>query len=462
MVALGIRRIFFPFDALGGPMRLSDVCVIGAGPYGLTATAHLRAAGADVITFGDVMSFWRTMPAGMLLRSSREAISLADPSQDLSLDDFERTQSVPLTTPVARADFVRYGEWFQRHAVPSVDPRRVEFIERDDEGFLICLSDGEVVQTKRVIVATGLASFTHRLPVFRDLPLDLVSHSLDPRDCSQFQNRKVMIVGSGQSALEAAAMLNSAGASVELVARNDQIHWLAQSPEPANERGLLEHLLYPPGAIGPPGINWVVKLPWLYRSLPPSLRQPIFRRAVRPAGSDWIRDRFHGVVETFGRSVVTATTTGDRVRVALSDGTDRVVDHVVQGTGFAIDVQRFSFLSDQIVKSLRTIGGQPRLGAGFQSSVPGLHFLGAASDLSYGPLMRAIAGTGYAARAVTRSVVAGLDTVEAMPWMRRSAALEQGLSRVPTLVGTSPAAAAGIALVIHTLSGDPLIFPSDH
>lgn len=442
-------------------MRLSDVCVIGAGPYGLTAAAHLRAAGVDVRVFGDVMSFWRAMPTGMLLRSSREAISLSDPSQSLSIDDFERTQSAPLSNPVARAEFVRYCDWFQRHAVPGVDSRQVERVGRDGAFFRITLSDGEVIRAKRVVVATGLASFTHRLPVFHDLPRDLVSHSFDQRDCASYQDRPVMVVGSGQSALEAAALLNSAGARVELLTRSDQIHWLAKSPKEINERGMIENLLYPPGAIGPPGINRVVKLPGLFRSLPASLRQPVFRRAVRPAGSDWIRDRFDGVTETFGRSVISATVTGNGVRVGLDDGTDRVVDHVIQGTGFAVDVNRFNMLSDEIVTSLRTIGGQPRLKGGFESSVPGLHFLGAASDLSFGPLMRAIAGTGYAARSVTRSVVAELEFGEAMSWARRSATLEQGLSRVPTLVGTSPAAAAGIALVTHTLSGDPLIFPQD-
>jgi len=442
-------------------MRLRDVCVIGAGPYGLTAAAHLRSAGAEVWTFGDVMSFWRAMPAGMLLRSSREAISLSDPSQHLSLDDFERCQPEPLSTPVARTDFVRYGEWFQRHAVPSVDQRRVELVERDDESFQLVLSDGETIRTRRVVVATGLASFTRRLPVFRDLPDDLVSHSLDPRDCTTFQGRRVLIVGSGQSALEAAALLNCAGASVELIARNHRIHWLAQSPNHVAERGLLDQILYPQGAIGPPGINWVVKLPWLYRSLPPSLRQPIFRRAVRPAGSDWIRERFTGVSETFDCSVISAEMAGTQVRLQLSDGIIRVVDHVIQGTGFAIDVNRLSFLSDRIVRSIRSLDGQPRLGAGFESSVPGLHFLGAASEFSYGPLMRAIAGTGYAARSVTRSVVGDLDRAGATPWARRSTTFEHGLLRVPTFVGTLPAAAAGIALVTQTLSGDPMNFPND-
>src|SRR4029077_12055383 len=46
-----------------------EIAVLGAGPYGLSAAAHLKAAGHDVRVIGRTMSFWREqMPAGMLLR----------------------------------------------------------------------------------------------------------------------------------------------------------------------------------------------------------------------------------------------------------------------------------------------------------------------------------------------------------------------------------------------------------
>jgi hypothetical protein len=416
-------------------MRVDDVCVIGAGPYGLTATAHLRAAGVNARILGDVMSFWRTMPDGMLLRSSRNAISLSDPARALSLDDFERERASPLPSPVARADFVRYGEWFQRRSLPDVDPRPVEHVAPIDGGFRVLLSDGDILLARRVVVATGLANFARRLPVFDRLQPDQVTHSLHLRDCSIHRGKQVLVIGSGQSALEAAVLLTEAGARVELVTRAPRIYWLAQTHDTNGGWGPLELLLYPPGAIGPPGINLCVKLPRLYRALPGPVRIRGFTRAVRPAGSDWIRPRFAGVTETLGRSVTTAETIGDRIRVGLDDGSDRLVNHVVQGTGFEIDVSRFGVLSPEIVRSLRTLGGQPRLGPRFESSVAGLHFLGAASDLSYGPLMRAIAGTGFAAKSLTRQVVAGLSRAGDPQWRKTTLAVEPGLDFVPALPG---------------------------
>lgn len=433
-------------------MGIDDVCVIGAGPYGLTTAAHLRASGVNVRIFGEVMSFWRSMPEGMLLRSSRNAMSLSDPARPLSLDDFERVRGTPLTSPVARTEFVRYGEWFQRHALPDVDPRMVEHVARSEGGFRLVLAGGEVVLSRRVVVAIGLADFARRLPAFDRLPPDRATHSLHLGDCAIHRGKDVLVVGSGQSALEAAVLLREAGARVELVARAPRIDWLAPARETSGVIGLLDRLLYPPGAIGPPGINWCVKWPWLYRSLPGPVRIRAFARAVRPAGSDWTRRRFEGVTETLGRSVTSAELVDDRVRVVLDDGNERLVDLVVQGTGFAIDVTRFRLLSPEIVGSLRTLRGQPRLSAGFESSVPGLYFLGAASDLSLGPLMRAIAGTSFAARSLTRHVVAELSRAGSPERAKEAAGFERGLEFVPALASTTNGASA--ARLLASILGD--------
>src|ERR1700693_4298462 len=55
----------------GVAMTDCDVLILGAGPYGRAAAAHLRAIqGLDVRVFGEPMEFWKShMPDGMLLRS---------------------------------------------------------------------------------------------------------------------------------------------------------------------------------------------------------------------------------------------------------------------------------------------------------------------------------------------------------------------------------------------------------
>ena len=88
-----------------------DIAIIGAGPYGISASAHLRTIkGLDVHTFGEPMVFWqRNMPKGMLLRSGWEASHIADPKQSLTLDIFRKESRNHFSSPVPLDRFVNYG-----------------------------------------------------------------------------------------------------------------------------------------------------------------------------------------------------------------------------------------------------------------------------------------------------------------------------------------------------------------
>lgn len=437
-----------------GPVRRDDVCVIGAGPFGLTTAAHLRAAGLNVRVFGQVMSFWRAMPEGMLLRSTRDGISLLDPRQPLALADYERAHRTPFATPVARAQYIRYVEWYQRHAVPKIDPRPVRRIERADGGFRLALGDGDAVETPRLVVAVGLDPFKRRLPTLEAIPAARAPHSFDERNPAAQAGKRVLVIGSGQSALESAAALLQAGAEVEVVTGDARIHWLAQTDHINREKSLLAHVLYPPGALGPPGINWIVQLPGLYRSLPSAVQQRIAARAARPAVSGRLKPCVDHLAIAYGRAIRGAELHGGAVRVALDDGSTRTVDHVVQATGFHVELERFGFFAPELIADIRRLGGQPRLGPGYESSVPGLHFVGAASDASYGPLMRAIAGTAYTAHSVAARIAAGLERPGPMTWGRTMEMLEQGMSLVPNIAGSSATAAAVVGAVAPVLGVD--------
>ncbi len=61
-------------------MENKEVVVIGAGPYGLSTTAHLVNSGVDTYVFGETLSFWKqNMPKNMLLRSRTEASNIDAP-----------------------------------------------------------------------------------------------------------------------------------------------------------------------------------------------------------------------------------------------------------------------------------------------------------------------------------------------------------------------------------------------
>jgi hypothetical protein len=94
-----------------------------------------------------------------------------------------------------------------------------------------------------------------------------------------------------------------------------------------------------------------------------------------------------------------------RLHLVLDDGSKREIDRAVLATGYRVDLDRHPVLAPRLASSLQRLNGSPKLTRGLEASVPGLHFVGAAAAASFGPLMRFVAGAGYAARAVTREVV---------------------------------------------------------
>jgi len=69
-----------------------------------------------------------------------------------------------------------------------------------------------------------------------------------------------------------------------------------------------------------------------------------------------------------------------------------------------VNVALYPFLSAELLDSLELVDGYPRLDAGFESSLPGLHFLGAPAAWSFGPLMRFVAGTEFASPALSKRI----------------------------------------------------------
>lgn len=384
---------------------MRTVSIIGAGPFGLAAAAHVKATGIDVRVFGEPMSFWAgNMPAGMLLRSPRIATSISDPAGKLDLDGFSAATGVPVGSPVPLAAFIEYGRWFQTQAVPEVDRRRVERVQRANGRFLLTLADGERVTTDRVIVAAGIAAFAHVPHAFRSLPTELASHASQHTDLGCFRERRVLVVGAGQSALESAALLHERGAEVSLIARAPAVRWLNQRPW-LRALGPVSALLYAPPEVGPPLFSQLVRVPSLVHQLPSRSRHALDRRSIRPAGAGWLKPRIDGRVTISNERFVTATeAAGDRVLVTFDDGSREIVDHVLLGTGYRVDLARYPFLDADLLREVHQVNGYPALRRGFESSVPGLHFIGSTGAWRYGPLMRFVAGTPFAAAEVARFV----------------------------------------------------------
>jgi FAD-dependent urate hydroxylase len=376
--------------------RNCNVTIVGAGPYGLASAAYLQAAGIETRVFGEPMSFWeRQMPAGMCLRSNLGASHIADPKGYLNLEEYCRQTGAQLSKPIPLSLFVNYGRWFQQKAVPNAENRDVLSIDVAPSGFRVRLRDGEEFTSRRVVVAAGISSFAKRPEEFSQVSSDLASHSSEHNDLTKFKGKRVVVIGSGQSALESAVLLQEAGAQVEVIARRHALNWVGRHPG-LHHMGFLSKFLYSKRDVGPAGISRLVAMPHLFRRFPRTFQNRTAYRAIRPAVAGWLQPRMDHLPITLGRKVTLASAANSSLRLKLDDGSDRLVDHALLATGFRVDVSRYSFLSPALRNDIRTAEGYPILKRGLESSVPGLHFIGKPAAWSFGPILGFVSGAEFA------------------------------------------------------------------
>ncbi len=392
-----------------------DVAIIGAGPYGLSLATQLSRRGVEHRIFGPPMHAWRSMSPGMYLKSLGFATSIPTPQPHFTLPEYCRARRLEDYEPIEIATFAQYGVWVQQSLVPYVEETAVTELKRQGDGFVVTLDTGESVRTRRVVVAVGLTYFETIPEAFGALPGDLVSHTAQHGDFSPFSGRDVTVIGAGQSALQAAALLHEHGAQVRIVARHE-VHWGWRGPREW-ERSLVDRVRVPISVLGHGRENWVLQhIPMLMHHLPDDRRVPFTRTHLGPGGAWWLRERVEGKFPIHERSaVLSATATGGKVRLRVrEDGSgecDILTDHVIAGTGYEVDVDRIGFMNPDLAREVRRIERAPRLSRHFESSVRGLYFIGPASAFSFGPLFRFVAGAAYATPVVARHLAGNLATV---------------------------------------------------
>ncbi|WP_407158204.1 NAD(P)-binding domain-containing protein [Bradyrhizobium sp. STM 3557] len=389
-------------------MRTTNLAIIGAGPYGLSISAHLRACGIYHEIFGQPMNSWRhNMPTGMKLRSEPHASSLWDPERQHTLQAFCSERGLdyqPSGRPLGLADFLDYTEWFQRHAVPDVEQLVLSRIARARDGFCLEFSNGQMLWAKNAIIATGHLPFRNVPAALSHLPTELVSHSVDHRDLARFHGKEVLVVGAGQSGLETAALLHEQGANVRLVMRGQRVKW---NPAHPGERAVLSKIVYPEAGLG---FGWrnvaVSQFPTLFYLLPNSLRNYIVSRSHGPSGGWWLKERVAGLIPILtALEIERAFERRQRLQlIARTEGATRVLeaDHVIAATGFKPDLRRLSFLDQGLMTNIKGVDGIPRLSLCGESSVPGLFFVGLLTAPTFGPVMRFMFGAKHIAPALAR------------------------------------------------------------
>jgi thioredoxin reductase len=402
-----------------------DVAIVGAGPYGLSVAAHLRAAGLSCRQFGLPMRLWReAMPRGMYLKSQGFASNLSDPEGTHTLEAFCRQTGHPYASyglPVSLDNFISYGQWFADELAPGLEEVLVTEVERYGDGYAVTLATGETVRARNVVVAAGVEHFARMPRLYADLPDAVCTHASAHTDLSTFAGQRVIVVGAGQSALESAALLHESGAEVQLVARASRVRWNGEPLDP--ERPLPQRMREPESGLGSGWSTWFYsRHPEIFRHLPEQTRIDRARTALGPAGACWLRGRVEDqfpVLTSHAVRTATAAGSGDAVRLGLvtRDGPAKELeaDHIIAATGYRPDLSRLAFLSAGLRAQLTTVDSSPAVGRNYQTAVPGLFVIGPAVAPTYGPVMRFVYGSAHAAPAVARELAGSARAVTRRP-----------------------------------------------
>jgi thioredoxin reductase len=344
------------------------------------------------------------MPKGMRLKSEGFASSLYDPDSALTLEAYCKAKEIPYShvgLPVPLDVFSSYGLEFQRRFVGELDQRQVKSVGRTPEGFHIRLDDETVVTSRRVVVASGLANYQYTPANLAALPEELVTHSSKYHELGHFRGREITIVGAGASALDLAALLHQAGAGVTVIARKPAIRF--HDPPDNSKPSLLKRLRNPITGIGPGWpLYFYANAPLVFRRMPQEFRFRKVRQTLGPAPCWFTKLEVVGnVTFKLGVDITEAQTRNGHVSLRLRDGSgsEEAIDteHVIAATGYKADLRKLIFLNSDLRSAIQSTEHTPILSSNFESSIPGLYFVGVTASNTFGPLLRFAVGAQFTA-----------------------------------------------------------------
>jgi len=388
-----------------------ETAIIGAGPYGLSVAAHCRHKGIPFRIFGRPMDSWLNhMPKGMMLKSDGFASNIYDPNKDFTLGKFCAERGIEYSDaglPVRLETFVAYGQAFRDRMLPELEDKQVVGINHTPDGFLVALDNGETFTARRVVLAVGITHFEHVPESLSNLPPQFLSHSFRHADPETFRGRNVVVIGGGASAIDLAALLHEAGAEVQLVARQPELKF--HSTPTGKPRSAWQQIRHPKSGLGP-GMRsrFYSDAPGLFYYLPERLRLEIVEKSLGPSAGWFVKDKMAQVPSLLGYTPRSAEIRGNGVCLHLraADGSERkvVTQNIVAATGYKVNLDRLTFLSPTMRSQFKVVKGSPVLSSSFESSVPGIYFVGLAAATSFGPVMRFAFGAGFAARRLTETL----------------------------------------------------------
>jgi len=184
-----------------------DAVIVGAGPSGLSAALAAKAAGIRYITLDQEVTLGGTVahfPRGKLVMTQPATLPLVG--------------KVKLTETSKEHLLAFWDDVLQRHPLNMALGEQVQHIERSGSGFRV-ITGNRQYQCHQVLLAIGRRGTPRKLNVPGEDASKVVYRLIDPE---QYRGQAVLVVGGGDSALEAAiSIADEQDTQVTLAYRGD-------------------------------------------------------------------------------------------------------------------------------------------------------------------------------------------------------------------------------------------------
>lgn len=365
--------------------------IIGAGPYGIALANQLHEDGNSFVIVGDTFSLWydHTHP-DLPIRSDWQTSEIYSPSSRFCFKTYIRNcypdnwQHI-LDHRIGGDVFRGYLEQVQDQLPFEVIETRVVGLNQiDNLKFGAELEDGRSIQADNVVLATGIEPHRYLPEEFSHLPEHLCKHSWHLSDFLDVTNKKILVLGRGQSAAEAVAHLST----------NNQISWVCrQKPKFYNE----------PINLPAPIFKALRYLSRVYFYLPGLLHKKLAKTFTEVTVTPDMEPKINHVEQIRCDAEGLELTVQKDKLVSAKLSTE--FDFIVAATGYRYRLSSFGFLSQELKDLLDTDESScPRVNSRFKSNVKGFYMMGGITESSHGPAMRFMMGAPFAARTISKTI----------------------------------------------------------
>jgi thioredoxin reductase len=361
----------------------TKVMIIGAGPYGISIAYELWEQNIPFVIAGHPLSLWfnHTLDSTSI-RSDRHTSEIFSKRDVFNMTTFIKKEYPEIAREILKgripnAIFRDYLRDTLDKLPFSIEEQKVIQVTKQGQQYVSQLEDGSQIRSKAVVIATGIENHKVLPRSLQALSSSNVVHSWNVNDYAHWEDKRVLVVGGGQSAAECATHLMG----------NNSITWvLRKKPifysEPINlPKPIFKFILY----VSP----YYYFLPFLFK---------------KKLGKKFVETTITPDMKPFLTSSRIKTVYADVNDLDLQEKDGKIVsnklgasfDGVIAATGFQYKMRGLDFLDEKLMLSINVNRSIPIINFDFETSVPNLFVVGGIVEPSYGPAQRFMMGARHA------------------------------------------------------------------